>query len=972
MRRRTALIGTGALAAVVAVTGTAVAVSRSGPAVHEQMLRVPVGAEPSGAAVSLDATLYTPDSRTPAPAVLLAHGFGGSKYELDSDARDLARRGYVVLTYTARGFGVSGGDIHLDAPGYEIADARRMVDLLADRPEVLKDGQGDPRVGVAGGSYGGALTLLLAATDPRVDAIAPQITWNDLRQALFPQFAVAGAAGPPASPAALTPADGPGVFKRMWAGVFFSPSGSPAVAGLSGSVGPTGSAATVSGTPVPAVDRSGGVTGSAARGSGETGPAIDRSGNSTASGATGSGLGATGPASCGRFAPDVCAAYQQVATTGRPTPQILDLLWQSSPARLIDRIHAPTLLAQGEADSLFPLSEGDANARGIAANGTPVKVVWEGGGHDGGLDETDRLRSLTLAWFDHYLKRDGTPVDTRFEVTVPSAALSAQDTRPAAVVRAAPGEPGVSSPGPVPTTTLPLTGRPQVISAPAGGSPAAVTSLPGVGAQLSALSRSGAGLGLSAMPGQVATFQTASLGTGLGVVGSSRVTLHVAASAPDATLFVQLYDVAADGSAVLPMALVSPVHLDGLTPAGRDVTVTLPAVVRDVAAGHRLRLAVSTTDQAYALPADPRTYRISLADDPALTVPLVATTTLAGGGLSDLLPWALGLLGLVLAVGAGAAVAGRRRQRADAPEPELAEFPLVIRGLGKAYGDGFRAVSDLSLTVRPGWVLGLLGPNGAGKTTTLRMAMGLIRPSEGEIRVFGHRVTPGAAVLSRVGSFVEGPGFLPHVSGLENLRLFWAATGRPAGQAHLEEALEVAGLGEDVHRRVKTYSQGMRQRLAIAQAMLGLPDLLLLDEPTNGLDPPQIREMRDVLARYAATGRTVVVSSHLLAEVEQTCSHVVVMHGGRLVAQGPVAELVGAATSLVVDVDDPVRAADVAGKLPGARQVEITGTGLVLQLVGTPRSQLVRALVEAGLQVDRVAPRHGLEEAFLALVGQEG
>jgi ABC-2 type transport system ATP-binding protein len=130
--------------------------------------------------------------------------------------------------------------------------------------------------------------------------------------------------------------------------------------------------------------------------------------------------------------------------------------------------------------------------------------------------------------------------------------------------------------------------------------------------------------------------------------------------------------------------------------------------------------------------------------------------------------------------------------------------------------------------------------------------------------------------------------------------------------------------------------------------------------------------MRDVLARYAASGRTVVVSSHQLAEVEQTCSHVVVMHGGRLVAQGPVAELVGAATTLVVDVDDPVRAADVAATVPGARNVELTGTGLVLQLVGTPRAQLVRALVEAGLQVDRVTPLHGLEEAFLALVGQEG
>jgi ABC-2 type transport system ATP-binding protein len=952
VRRRTAVIG-GVVAAValVAISGAAVASSNAGPGVRETVLRVPVGAEPSGTPVTLDATLFTPDTGTPEPAVLLAHGFGGSKLDLTADAEDLARHGYVVLTYTARGFGASGGDIHLDAPGYEVADAERMVDLLSRRPEVLQDGPGDPRVGAAGGSYGGALTLMLAAADHRVDAIAPQITWNDLRQALFPQFAVAGAS-PGTSPAAVSPVGGPGVFKRMWAGVFFSPSGS----GITGATAATGSLSAVPGA---------------------TAPAADSTGTGTGTGSGADGAGAASAVSCGRFAPDVCAAYQQVATTGRPTSRILDLLWQSSPARVIDRIHAPTLLVQGEADSLFPLSEGDANARGIAANGTPVKVVWEGGGHDGGLDETDRLRTLTLDWFDHYLKRDTTAVDTRFEVTVPSAALSSQDTRPAAVVRTAAGEPGVTSPGPVPTTTLALTGPPQLISAPAGGSPAAVTSLPGIGSALSALTGSGGGggLGLSALPGQSARFETAAVTSAVQIVGAPRVTVHVSSASPDATLFGQLYDVSAQGSATLPQSLVSPVYLTGLTPAGRDVRISLPAVVHDVAAGHRLRLVLSTTDQAYALPADPRTYRISLAagdGTAALSVPLVPGRPVAGSGLAVLVPWALGLAAAVLLGAAGIVVVGRRQRRAGAPTPELERVPLAIRGLGKVYGDGFRAVSDLSFTVEPGWVLGLLGPNGAGKTTTLRMAMGLIGPSEGEIRVFGHRVTPGAPVLSRVGSFVEGPGFLPHVSGLENLRLFWAATGRPLPQAHLDEALEVAGLGSDVHRRVKTYSQGMRQRLAIAQAMLGLPDLLLLDEPTNGLDPPQIREMRDVLARYAATGRTVVVSSHQLAEVEQTCSHVVVMHGGRLVAQGPVAELVGAATSLVVDVDDPVLAADVAGKLPGAREVEITATGLVLQLVGTPRAQLVRALVEAGLQVDRVTPRHGLEEAFLALVGQEG
>jgi ABC-2 type transport system ATP-binding protein len=933
--------------ALVVVAGGVVAWAGRARAVRTEALRVPGVAEPgrpSASPVTLDATLYLPEVDGPVPAVLLAHGFGGTKDDLADDARELAQQGYVVLAYTARGFGASGGLVHLDAPAYEVADARRMLDLLAGRREVLQDGQGDPRVGVAGGSYGGALTLLLAGYDRRVDAIAPQITWNDLGQALFPQFAVSGGQG---SPADVVPVATSGVFKRAWAGVFFGPGGAAA------------------------------------------------GGRSTATQAPG----------CGRFALDVCRAYQQVAATGTATPQALALLRTSSPATVLDRITAPTLLVQGEADSLFPLSEGDANARGIAARGTAVKVVWYGGGHDGGLDETDRLRALVLDWFGRYLKRDGTPADTRFEVTVPAATISSADSNPAPQIRVAPGEPGVTAAGPLRTRPIALTGPAQPVVAPAGGAPAAVTSLPGLGSALGALAGAGlggntggattssggaggsggsggsggtagtaGGLGLSALAGQVAVFESAPVPNTLSIVGSSRVRLRIAASGAagsgTATLFAQLYDVAPGGGATLPQQLVSPIRLTGLTAAGTDVTVGLPAVVRDVAAGHRLRLVVSTTDQAYALPAQPATYVVSLAGDSSLAVPTVATTVLGGDtGLGSLVPWAVALL-VATALVVGGFTALGRRARASVADPALTGVPLAVDGLGKRYADGFRAVSDVTFRVEHGWVLGLLGPNGAGKTTTLRMLMGLIAPTEGRIAVFGHPVRAGAPVLSRVGAFVEGPGFLPHVSGLENLRLFWGATGRPPEDAHLEEALEIAGLGDDVHRRVKTYSHGMRQRLAIAQAMLGLPDLLVLDEPTNGLDPPQIREMREVLGRYAATGRTVVVSSHLLAEVEQTCDHVVVMHQGRLVAQGPVAALVGSASALVVDVDSPARAAEVAASLDGAREVETTPTGITLKLVGTPRSELVRVLVADGLAVDRIAPQRGLEEAFLALVGE--
>jgi ABC-2 type transport system ATP-binding protein len=243
-------------------------------------------------------------------------------------------------------------------------------------------------------------------------------------------------------------------------------------------------------------------------------------------------------------------------------------------------------------------------------------------------------------------------------------------------------------------------------------------------------------------------------------------------------------------------------------------------------------------------------------------------------------------------------------------------------------------------------------------------------PTAGEVLVFGHRLAPGSPVLSRVGSLVEGPGFLPHLSGLDNLRAFWRATGRPEADARFDEALEIAGLGDSVHRRTKNYSHGMRQRLAIAQAMLGLPELLVLDEPTDGLDPPQIAEMRRVLKRYATDGRAVLVSSHLLAEVEQTCTHAVVVNKGRIVASGLVEDIVGDSPSVQLEVSDVPAAELVLGRL-GVRSVTPDGTtGLIVDMNGTARSEVVAELVRAGVGVDRVVPRRRLEDAFLALVGE--
>jgi ABC-2 type transport system ATP-binding protein len=235
----------------------------------------------------------------------------------------------------------------------------------------------------------------------------------------------------------------------------------------------------------------------------------------------------------------------------------------------------------------------------------------------------------------------------------------------------------------------------------------------------------------------------------------------------------------------------------------------------------------------------------------------------------------------------------RRSRRSAVDRPELADVPLVVEGLVKTYADGLRAVDGVSFRAERGQVVGLLGPNGAGKTTTLRMVVGLIRPDEGEVWVEGRPVHAGADVLASVGSLIEGPGFLPHLTGRANLDAYWEATGRPLSESHLDKVLVIAGLGSAVDRRVRGYSQGMRQRLGIAQAMLGLPPLLLLDEPANGLDPPQITAMRQVLGDYAAAGRTVVVSSHMLAEVEQTCDHVVVMARGHVLLSEATATLTG-------------------------------------------------------------------------------
>jgi len=294
---------------------------------------------------------------------------------------------------------------------------------------------------------------------------------------------------------------------------------------------------------------------------------------------------------------------------------------------------------------------------------------------------------------------------------------------------------------------------------------------------------------------------------------------------------------------------------------------------------------------------------------------------------------------------------------------------VVVDGLSKHFGD-VSAVEDLSFSVDRGEVCGLLGPNGAGKTTTLRILMGLERPSRGTTRLFDEPVRPSAAVLGRVGAMVEAAAFVPHLSGLRNLRLWWEAGGARWRDADVDGALGVAGLGDAVHRKVRTYSQGMKQRLGFARLLLGRPELLVLDEPTNGLDPGEIREIRELIGRLTRGGATVLLSSHHLSEVEQVCTHLVVMNRGRLVRRGTVSELIGSSGSVYVEVDDPVRAREVLARFPGVAAVQQQGDGLVLDVRDGRRSDLATALVNAGLRLETIMPTQRLEDAFLELLEQ--
>jgi ABC-type multidrug transport system ATPase subunit len=315
---------------------------------------------------------------------------------------------------------------------------------------------------------------------------------------------------------------------------------------------------------------------------------------------------------------------------------------------------------------------------------------------------------------------------------------------------------------------------------------------------------------------------------------------------------------------------------------------------------------------------------------------------------------------------------------ADTPPPAA---PPAVRtyGLTKRFRGGQLAVNGIDLNVPHGSVYGFLGPNGSGKTTTIRMLLGLIAATDGRHELFGEPMPrAAAAVLPRVGALVEGPAFHPHLSGWANLeRLDAADRGADprTAKARIGLALERVGLTAAARKRYRAYSLGMRQRLGIAAALLQPRDLLVLDEPTNGLDPQGTREVRMLVGALAAEGVTVLLSSHLLSEVEQVCTYVGVMHVGRLVAQGPLEELrANQAARIKVQTSAPARAADLLRGL-GLQDVRAEGTGasgsVGAVLGGFEAESVLSTLVHADVPVRQfTVDSPGLEEMFVTLTGE--
>jgi ABC-2 type transport system ATP-binding protein len=294
-----------------------------------------------------------------------------------------------------------------------------------------------------------------------------------------------------------------------------------------------------------------------------------------------------------------------------------------------------------------------------------------------------------------------------------------------------------------------------------------------------------------------------------------------------------------------------------------------------------------------------------------------------------------------------------------------------VRGVTKKFG-ARTVVNDIAMQVRPGEIYGFLGPNGSGKTTTIGMLAGIITPTAGRISLFGggssarelHRAR------RRIGATLESPNFYPYLSAFDNLRI--AANVKHKDRTEIAQVLEAVGLTERQQGLFQTYSLGMKQRLALASAMLGDPELIILDEPANGLDPEGMREIREIIKGLAARGKTVFLSSHLLWEVERTCTHAAVIKHGRIVGQGSVEALTAGGARVELRATDLARLEAIVGEFPGVVSVTLEGDTVLAEVKTDDTAALNRFVAERGVYLSHLAVRQrSLEDAFLDLMGAE-
>lgn len=501
--------------------------------------------------------LYYPDPMPApgtAPAILTTNGFGGSKNDQAAGGRYLATQGYVGLSYSGLGFGASTCQIELDDPDWDGAAASQLIDFLGTLPAVKKDGPNDPRVGMIGGSYGGAIQFATASVTPKLDAIVPIATWNDLAYSLAPSNS---------SPAYRWQDNPGGSAKWQWSTIFFAD-------GLS--------------------------------------QPIQHMSNNTLVPTTLNG--------CPGFDPRACPGIANAAATGLPDPSTVAFLRHASMVGYGSTVHIPTLLMQGEGDTLFNIDEAVANRAMLQANGAPVKLVIQSWGHSVSAAPGDGVsfgdpthltyeEQLITTWFDRYLKDK--PVDTG-----PAVEYFRDWIGYDPIVSAAPAY-GQASSWPVgapqnwslsgasdlvPAGGLVTPGSQQIVSAPAG---------PGVGSysETSGLQQMSPFNSISPtdLPGTFASWATPPLGANLNIAGIPSVTLNLSALVPAMAgpttmpvVYGKIYDVAPDGTKMLPVRLVSPIRI---TDTSQPTTITLPGIVHQFAAGHRLQLVLASGDQAY-------------------------------------------------------------------------------------------------------------------------------------------------------------------------------------------------------------------------------------------------------------------------------------------------------------------------------------------------------------------------------------